>query len=313
MARLLFVFLDGIGLGSSDRAANPFVDDWPGLRRVAGSDWTMDAWRPDATLGRVRSVLDASLGVAGLPQSATGQTALLTGRNGAALMGRHYGPWPGPTLRALLERAGLFHAARTVGEVALANAYPRAYLTALAPERAGTGMGPRRRVRASAPVVAATAAGSTLADLDAFRVGRAAAGDLDGSALAALLAEPDRAAAVVGAERQAAVVARLASEHAFTFLDVWSADRVGHRQDRDEARRFVDRLDRFLGTLLERLDDDVTVLVTSDHGNLEDLNSPRHTHASVPLLALGPHAARFADVDSLLGVAAAATRVLRSA
>lgn len=313
MAPLLFVFLDGVGLGSSDRAANPFADHWPGLRRVAGVDWTAGAWRSDAATGRVRSALDASLGVAGLPQSATGQTALLTGHNGAALMGRHYGPWPGPTLRAVLERDGLFHAAADAGGVALANAYPRAYRAALRGETDTVELRRHRRVRASAPVVAATAAGTSLADLDAFTAGRAVAADLDGATLAALLSAPARAADVVGAERQAVALARIASEHAFTFLDVWSADRIGHRQDAAEARAFVTRLDRFLDTLLDRVTDEVTLLVTSDHGNLEDLSSPRHTHAFVPLIALGPHASCFAGVDSLLGVAAAATQVLRAA
>jgi hypothetical protein len=46
--------------------------------------------------------LDASLGVPGLPQSATGQTSILTGVNAPAEMGRHISGFPGPTLRRIL-------------------------------------------------------------------------------------------------------------------------------------------------------------------------------------------------------------------
>ncbi len=315
MARLLFVFLDGVGLGPSDAASNPFASDWPHLRSLAGSDWHADAWRAVAESGRVRAALDARLGVPGLPQSATGQTTLLTGHNAASAMGRHYGPWPGPTLRALLGQDSLFHTARTLGGAVLANAYPRAYSDALGAAANGTvagAVGRRRRVRASAPLVAATAAGVPIADMVAFAEGRAVSADLDGRRLAAFAAETPVDPGLLGTHAQAGVLARLAAAHALTFFDVWSSDRAGHRQDLGEAAAFVAHLDAFLGALRDALGDDVTLLVTSDHGNLEDLSSPRHTHAHVPLLALGPHASAFAGADSLLDVAGAARQVLRA-
>ncbi|MDQ2998229.1 MAG: aminotransferase class I/II-fold pyridoxal phosphate-dependent enzyme, partial [Chloroflexota bacterium] len=46
--------------------------------------------------------IDATLGVDGLPQSGTGQTALLAGFNAAALHGRHQPHVPPVALRALL-------------------------------------------------------------------------------------------------------------------------------------------------------------------------------------------------------------------
>ena len=46
--------------------------------------------------------LDALLGVPGLPQSATGQTTILTGRNAPAVIGEHSGPYPSQALRDML-------------------------------------------------------------------------------------------------------------------------------------------------------------------------------------------------------------------
>lgn len=71
--------------------------------------------------------MDATLGVVGLPQSATGQACWLTGQNAVRVMGEHFGPQPGPTLQRLLRRAALpVRVMRAGGRAALANSYPPA-------------------------------------------------------------------------------------------------------------------------------------------------------------------------------------------
>ena len=60
-------------------------------------------------------------------------------------------------------------------------------------------------------------------------------------------------------------------------------------------------------------DEDSLALVTSDHGNLEDLSTRRHTANPVPLLLLGAEAARreFAEgLHDLTGVAPAIIRMV---
>jgi 2,3-bisphosphoglycerate-independent phosphoglycerate mutase len=173
VAGVLFVFLDGVGLGADDPATNPFAAPWASLRELAGARWVAPEWRERAESGLVVRALDASLGVPGLPQSATGQATLLTGRNAAAAMRGHYGPWPGPTLRALLDAGTLFHDGGAAGGSALANAYPPGYFRAL---DGGS-------FRRSATVHAAVAAGLTLASLDAYARGDAVAADLDGGVM----------------------------------------------------------------------------------------------------------------------------------
>ena len=85
---ILLVFLDGVGLGPAT-AANPFVTlDLPAFERLAGGQrWTADA-TPIREPEHVFIPIDATLGLEGLPQSGTGQAALFTGENAAAVHGR---------------------------------------------------------------------------------------------------------------------------------------------------------------------------------------------------------------------------------
>jgi 2,3-bisphosphoglycerate-independent phosphoglycerate mutase len=301
-----------VGLGESDPQRNPFAAAHaPTLAELAGGPW-LHGLRPVSEPGRTVAALDATLGDPGRPQSATGQSTLLTGRDAVAVMGGPYGPWPGPRLRALLERDTLFHAAAVaapgVGAV-LANAYPDAYLEALARPT-----GRHRRARAPAAVVAATAADVPLRGREAWAAGRAVAPDLDGGGWhgAAGVAVRGRGgvAAVRGARagdvgREAARLAALAADHPLTYLDVWVTDQVGHRAELATATALVERLDRFVAALLEALPSRVTLVVTSDHGNLEDALDRRHTRAEVPLIAVGPGADAFAGARDLRDVAPA--------
>ena len=97
---VLVLFFDGIGIGEDDAGRNPFAAiDARRLAPLAARE--LD----DGSLFRA---LDATLGIPGLPQSATGQTTLLTGVNAARVLGRHQTGVPGPTLRPILERESLF-------------------------------------------------------------------------------------------------------------------------------------------------------------------------------------------------------------
>ncbi len=87
--KLLFLFLDGVGLGEDDPATNPFASTpMPHLTELLGghrlvSDGFQDGDGKLLTDNARASLLamDACLGVEGLPQSATGQAALFTGKN----------------------------------------------------------------------------------------------------------------------------------------------------------------------------------------------------------------------------------------
>ncbi len=286
---LIFLFLDGVGLGVSDPAINPFaVADAKFTTALLGGPLVADT--PSKTeRGLVYRAIDATLGHAGLPQSATGQTALLTGTNAADLMDGHYGPWPGPTLLAELAKGNLFHTAQAANGAALANAYPPRYF-----EHARG-----RRLRLNAMAAAAVAADVPQRDLAYYERGEAIAVDLRGAYFQSLGHRGTDPA------DSAASLLSLARGTTLTVLDVWLTDTVGHARDHRGAVELIELLDAFLAALAADLGD-VTLLLTSDHGNLEDLGSKTHTRNRVPLLALGIEAVAFASCTSLLDVAPAA-------
>jgi len=278
----------------------------PTLDAVAGGDFVAPRVGRRAA-GRFER-LDATLGVAGLPQSATGQTALLTGRNAASAMDRHYGPWPGPTLKRLLDEGQLFTwAVRRFGldAVAWGGAYPPGFFDALE----------RGRLRLNAPAYAARSAGVTLPGEAAYRAGSAVAADLDGAWFASRGTEPPGGfvPGPAGAGRAGERLAAAAAGSAFTFLDVWLTDRIGHRGSMEEARDLVVRLDAFVAGVLRAREAATTVVITSDHGNVEDLGHRRHTRAQVPLIVVGPGESAFEGARSILDVATAVRAVWSTA
>ncbi|RPJ83240.1 MAG: hypothetical protein EHM18_14660, partial [Acidobacteria bacterium] len=114
----ILVFIDGLGIGPRDTASNPLACFEP-----LALDCCFAAPGPPGD-GRLCLSTDATLGVAGLPQSATGQTALLTGINAAAVLGRHLHGYPNLALRSLLERESIFHRLLKSGRsVSFANTY----------------------------------------------------------------------------------------------------------------------------------------------------------------------------------------------
>lgn len=297
MAAVLFLFLDGVGLGPADSLTNPFAAaETPFLAGLLGerlTDRTADRGAGEAVVRR----LDATLGHPGLPQSATGQGTLLTGWNCADVMSGHYGPWPGPTLKRVLDQGTVFSdTVAAGGRALLANAYPPGYFGALE----------RGRARENVPVHAARSAGLTLPDLERYRLGEGLAADLTGEHFASV----DSRLPSYSPEEAGGLLSRLAAVRSFTFFDFWLSDRIGHRGSFEEAVALVETLDRFIAGVVGELAGTVTLLVTSDHGNLEDKTVRGHTRAPVPLLALGPQRSAFADCSSLMDVAPALRRVL---
>jgi hypothetical protein len=292
---LLLVFVDGIGLGD-ESAENPFVAfPSPTLRALLGGPLTAERVqrRQDLAL----AALDAVLGVPGLPQSGTGQTTLFTGVNAQAALGRHVPALPGPRLRALIaEHSLLLALVRDGFAVTFANAYTADYVERLR----------RGELRISATTAAVLAAGLRLRLLDDLAAGRAVTWDVTGELFARRAGVP---AAVVTAALAGERLAGLAGHHDFTLYETFLTDLAGHGRWGIAPQVAVAHLDGLLAGILAVRAADLTLLLTSDHGNLEEPHT-RHTTNPVPLLAVGPAAGAFADLTRLDQVAPRVRAVL---
>ena len=106
---ILLIFLDGIGLGDDDPAVNPFATaSMPILTALTnGKRWLRGIGRQE-TARAIFVPTDPRMGVAGRPQSATGQATIVAGRNIPQLIGENYGPTPNPAIRQILAEDNLF-------------------------------------------------------------------------------------------------------------------------------------------------------------------------------------------------------------
>jgi hypothetical protein len=301
--RILFIFLDGIGLGADDPAINPFARaELPTIESLLGGHKLLAPTAPFQGDRATLLALDACLGVAGLPQSATGQAVLLTGINIPAEIGEHYGPKPSPEVAKFLLKRNLFSQLKALGRsAALLNAYPPRYFD---------GVASGRRLYSSIPL-AVTAAGIRLFDKDDLFAGRALSADFTGAGWVNMLGFPS--APILSPSRAGSLLGELAGLHDFSLFEYWSTDYAGHKQDMRWAVEQLQTFDMVLRSLISAAADDLLILITSDHGNMEDLATRRHTVAPVPAFLIGPPGARGAfarGLTDLTGIAPAILRLL---
>ncbi|HWO00306.1 MAG TPA: metalloenzyme [Blastocatellia bacterium] len=267
---VLLIFIDGVGIGTRGKH-NPL----DGLNSEFFSIFQGEE-SPLPFNGRL-AVTDARMGVEGLPQSATGQTAILTGVNAAQLIGRHLHGYPSPRLKHALAQESIYRKLIALGRtVTFANAYTRSYLES-------------RPRFVSCTTVAAETAGLRFRMLEDLAEGRAVSHDFTNRFLI------DRGFDVKELEPREAGrnLARLAADHDFTLYEHFITDRMGHYRDRELSWKLVcehvPRLTLFIRAVLEAVDlDRQTVVITSDHGNIEDATTRGHTLNSVATLAFGP-------------------------
>lgn len=283
---LLLVFIDGIGLGDPDPESNPFVHArMPYLQELTGLPRLTTLEAPhSSTLAEVRAI-DACLGVPGLPQSASGQTAILTGQNAPAILGHHQSGYPTPTLIRILEEHSIFLQLKQMGRSgAFANTFTREYF-----ERVESRVG---RNRHSATTTAALCGGVQLGLIDSYTVGETISYDITGEVLRSFGYPVE----IRSPQEAGRLLARLLGKHDFVLFEFFLTDRAGHKQDMEEAIRLLERIDGLIGGILEemRWADDM-LLITSDHGNMEDLSIRTHTRNAVPAIVAGAGRQWFVD------------------
>ncbi len=280
---ILFLFLDGVGLGANDPNINPFARaKLPYLNSLLQGQALLSETAPFDGKRATLLALDACLGVEGLPQSATGQATLLTGINVPAMLGYHYGPKPNIPIAQFLKNGNLFSKLRNEGKhAALINAYPPGYFAAI---ESG------RRIYSAIPL-AVTSAGLKLKTTDDLLKQHAIAADFTALGWREHLGLTDTP--TLTPSQAGTQLASLSRKYDFMLFEYWLSDLVGHRQDFDSACSLLEVFDQVLGSLVDSWqDEEGLIIITSDHGNLEDLSTRRHTSNPVPALLIGSKSLR---------------------
>jgi hypothetical protein len=265
----------------------------PHLQRLLGGPLVLERVQDPAVCrnGLTLRALDACLGVPGLPQSATGQTALFTGVNAPALVGDHVTAFPTKPLREVIKaHSVLKQVADAGGRVLFANAHSERFWQMI---REG-----KRRLGAS--TLTALAADAAIPTLEDLKEGRALLWDITHEVASSYLGY---GLPLVGPEEAGARLASLVTGYDMVLFESFLTDLAGHR--RIEPSWVLPRLDAFLGAVVANRSPDTTLVVCSDHGNVEDATSKAHTTNPVPLLVLGSGARDFRQATQITDVAPA--------
>ena len=275
IVKILFLFIDGVGIreNAADNPVNPEV--CPTLWRL---------------IHQHSKKVDACLEIEGLPQSATGQATMFTGVNCSKAMGKHCEGFPSPSLRSIIEENNLFLQLKKRGKKIR---FADAYLVESSEDLAA------RRFKSVTTVMALTTP-ETISTIDDLANDVAVMQDITRETIQDRY--PD--IPVITPERAAEHLFAVALENDFTLFEFFQTDVSGHSLDYARACIVLRTYDKFLASLVRYTETaGITLVATSDHGNVEAMSERGHTRNPVPFIAFGPKEAFIRDrVDSLVDV-----------
>ena len=256
----IFIFIDGVGI-APPAPDNPVTEDvCPYLCSLMAHHCVP---------------VDACLGVEGLPQSATGQATMFTGRNASKHMGRHVEGFPGPTLRKFVEESNVFLELKALGKTCrFADGYLADSVDSI---RA-------RRFRSVTTTMALTCP-ETISLKDDLFANKAVLHDITRAALVAKGYQDPLITPVMAANH----LVQIALAYDYTLFEFFLSDKAGHSGNIEMARDVLHTLDDFLREVFTLANSHgFGVTLCSDHGNIEVMSVKGHTRNLVPLVAIGP-------------------------
>ncbi|MBT3191390.1 MAG: metalloenzyme, partial [Verrucomicrobia bacterium] len=235
MHKVLLIFVDGLGIGDDDPTTNPVNESvCPHLL---------------AAFGEHAKPIDARLGVPGTPQSATGQTSLLTGINAQETLGRHVEGFPGPQLQEIIRESSIFEKLNQRG---LTSTFANGYLAHSVEDV-------HAMRHKSVTTVATLAAFGDVRRRHILEQREAVSHDVTRETGASR----GYTGELISPEEGAKDLMGIAAAHHFTLFEFFQTDHAGHSGDRDQAEGVLKKLDRFLKTvLLEAKQSGILVILT---------------------------------------------------
>ena len=266
-ASVLLFFIDGLGIGKREET-NPLAQ----IKNIEPLAHFQNE-ESDIIFDGVLTATDARLGIEGRPQSASGQTTILTGINAPRILGGHKQGFPNQTLRDVIAEHSIFRQLKrkNIEPNVFANAYTPRFFT----EK------PRWKSATTCAVEAADLQFRRLSDL----LGRRAVfHDFSNASLIEQNLDVPR----FSPAEAAAIIADLTETNRFTLYEYFITDKIGHAQNFEAVKIYLPPLAAFVRETLEKVDlETTTVILTSDHGNIEDLSIRTHTLNDVPTIVWG--------------------------
>ena len=269
---IFFFFIDGIGFGRNNKNENPFA--------IYSKNFFLPLADKSHTSRGVYLKTDSCLGISGLPQSATGQTALWTGINGAKILNRHVSGFPTFTLKKILQKHSIIKILNQHGFHAdFINCYFPSFFRKMAEN-------PRLPFSTSTHVQ--LAAKRPLKTFEDLVNQKALFMDISNQMLFEQFKDLKRKLPQESIYEKGKKFFQNFSEYDFCLFEYYLTDYAGHNQDWKEAEKVIVDLENFIEGLIDGIDKSKDqLIITSDHGNLEDLSTNKHSLNPVPTFLYG--------------------------
>lgn len=278
------VFLDGVGIGKKDELNNPFFKY--GFKAFENIFENIPSLNNQFLTNGFHFLFptDATLGIEGLPQSGTGQASLFCGFNAPKFVGKHFGPYPYSTTIPFLQKENiLIYFKEKYNSSYFANAYPKAFFDYINSGRS----------RLSVTSLTCKLTGIKLNNVADVRSGKALTAELTNERWNQRLGYKLK---VIKPKTAARRLLRIAKKYKFTLYEYYLSDHLGHLRLANEFEKLFTEMDEFLFTLLNEVDPQkMTLVICSDHGNLEDLSVKTHTRNPALTITAGKAAKKISE------------------
>ncbi len=283
---MIFIFLDGTGIGEPS-TSNPFYNSNCDYLPFFGKEISL----PDGTPVKP---IDPLMGVEGIPQSATGQTTIYTGNNIPKIIGSHMGSFPNKAMRKIIKETNIFKGLKNRGlNPMFLNSYPNHsdlfYKTNVNIKDNGEFIFSENFPRSFKRRISATSCLLITNEMKPF--------DLDDISNKKSIYQEysNKTLNQFGAnlpeyspETAAEIIFSSSKNYDFLLYEYFQTDLYGHRKSIDDCNKLVFDLNRLVKKLISLLDNKQdTLIITSDHGNIENPASKTHTLNPVPLITWG--------------------------
>jgi hypothetical protein len=276
------IFIDGVGIGKKDYEFNPFFKyDFKSFQEIFGKIPSLENSFLTAN-GFYLFPTDARLGVEGLPQSGTGQASIFCGINAPQIVGKHFGPYPYSTTVPLIKEKNIFlHYKNQNRKSFFANAYPQVFFDYINSGKS----------RLSVTSLSYISTGMKLNNEIDVLNGRALTAEITNERWNSKLGY---SLPIITPQTAAERLLKIADENDFTLYEFFLSDHIGHGRIKNEFDQIFRNIDLFLLHLMKNIPNDITFVVCSDHGNLEDLSIKTHTMNPALTITGGKHASELA-------------------